>query len=185
MQLCELFDVALADRTSGPLLLDANGNRLDRHDVDRLLTRHGHRARVLTCPAVDEEGHTFAACTRCRDLTPHVLRASRLTHMHDKGTPIEELQEYVDHADPATTLAYIRRRNQDRTRATHAAGAVDVFEHLLSLFLNLRGAVTLCCLGDSCARTSAEAHRSVLLGPLGRSGGVVHSAGPDGPRRGH
>jgi DNA-binding transcriptional LysR family regulator len=49
VQLCELFDVVLDGRMSGPLLLDTNGERLDRHDVDRLLTRLGHRAHVLTC----------------------------------------------------------------------------------------------------------------------------------------
>ena len=136
IQLCELFDIVLGARTDGPLLLDANGERLDRHDVDRLLTRLGREARVLTCPAADTEPrHDFDACDRCRDLTPHVLRASRLTHMHDQKTPLEEIQDYADHNDPATTLAYIRRRNQDRTRERHATAAVDVFAHLLDAML--------------------------------------------------
>ncbi|MEU5718558.1 tyrosine-type recombinase/integrase [Streptomyces sp. NPDC020403] len=111
--------------------MDAAGRRLDRHDVDRLLTRLGREAKVLTCPSAQEDGHRYAACRRCRDLTPHVLRASRLTHMHDEGVRLEDIQEYADHADPSTTLAYIRRRNASQRRGALAAAGMRVFTPLL------------------------------------------------------
>jgi site-specific recombinase XerC len=110
-ELGTLFDVVLGDRVDGPLLLDANGARLDRHDIDRLLTRLGNHAGVLPD----------------RDLTPHVLRASRLTHMHDDGVDIDEIRAFADHAELATTLVYIRRRDTGTHRGRHAAAAVPVY----------------------------------------------------------
>ncbi|MEW1679398.1 site-specific integrase [Streptomyces noursei] len=131
-RLCELADVALAGRTTGKLITDAHGDALTRHDVDNLLTRLGHQARVLTCPEADNAGHAFHRCDRCRDVTPHVLRASRLTHMYDANTPLSEIQEFADHSDPATTLGYIERRRTDANRAAHAAAAVKVFDSLIT-----------------------------------------------------
>ncbi|WP_161357368.1 tyrosine-type recombinase/integrase [Streptomyces sp. SID3343] len=106
-----LFDVVLDGRTEGPLLLDASGARLDRFDVDRMLTRLGRHAGVLPD----------------RDLTPHVLRASRLTHMHDEKVDIDDIRSYADHAELATTLVYVRRRDTGGKRAGHAAAAVPVY----------------------------------------------------------
>ncbi|WP_166625836.1 tyrosine-type recombinase/integrase [Streptomyces sp. VN1] len=119
--LAELLVLLVDGRTAGPLLLDSEGRRLDRHDVDRILTRLGKRAGVLTG----------------RDLTPHVLRVSRLTHMHDDGTPLEEIQEFAGHDDPATTLSYIRRRGDQERRARHAAAGVDKIGKQLGRWLNL------------------------------------------------
>lgn len=119
----EMLTAHVAGRTEGPLLVDADGNRLTRHHVDRLLTRLGHRARVLTCPdAYTGRGrrkagvqgrprHSFRTCTVCRDVTPHVLRASRITHMLDAGVPLAEVQAFADHDNPATTVGYWNRRN--------------------------------------------------------------------------
>lgn len=118
-RLCDLIDVATADRKNGPLLLDDDDRPMDRHGVDRLLNRLGKEAGVL--PG--------------RDLTPHVLRASKLTHMHDAGTPVEEIQEYADHAAIETTLRYIRRRDDSARKAKHAAAAVKVYDHLVDRFV--------------------------------------------------
>ncbi|GAA3155560.1 tyrosine-type recombinase/integrase [Streptomyces rectiviolaceus] len=117
-RLCALIDVATAGRSEGPILLDDQDRPMDRHSVDRLLTRLGKQAGVL--PG--------------RDLTPHVLRASKLTHMHDAGTPVEEIQEYADHAAIETTLRYIRRRKSTALKAKHAAAAVAVYDHLVDRF---------------------------------------------------
>jgi integrase len=95
---------------------------MDRHAVDRLLTRLGRTAGVLGD----------------RDLTPHVLRASKLTHMHDGGTAVEEIQEYADHAAIETTLRYIRRRDGSARKAKHAAAAVAVYDHLVDRFTHDR-----------------------------------------------
>ncbi|WP_432034451.1 tyrosine-type recombinase/integrase [Streptomyces antibioticus] len=142
-ELCELVDEVLAGRTSGRLLLRADGRPYTRHDVDQMLTRLGRKARILTCPdAYTGRGrrpagqeakprHSFRTCKRCRDVTPHVLRASKLTHMHDAGVPLEEIQQYADHADPATTLGYIRQRDDEAVKARNAAASVDLYRHVL------------------------------------------------------
>ncbi|TDC60006.1 hypothetical protein E1200_31190 [Actinomadura sp. GC306] len=108
----ELLRRHVGDRAAGPLLLDAKGDRLDRHDVDRISTRLGRAAGVP--PG--------------RDLTPHVWRASRITHMLDDGVPLAEVQEFADHVNPATTIGYWERRNQGKRAAAHADRAAAVFE---------------------------------------------------------
>lgn len=118
-RLCALIDVATRGRESGHLLLGDDDQPMDRHAIGRLLNRLGKEAGVL--PG--------------RDLTPHVLRASKLTHMHDAGVPVEEIQEYADHAAIETTLRYIRRRDDSARKAKHAASAVAVYDHLVDRFL--------------------------------------------------
>ncbi|MFH9425984.1 tyrosine-type recombinase/integrase [Streptomyces sp. NPDC017529] len=118
-RLGRLIDVCIDGRSEGPILVDDEGGPMDRHAVDYLLTRLGKLAGVL--PG--------------RDLTPHVLRASRLTHMHDAGRPVEEIQEYADHAAIGTTLRYIRLRDSAVRKARHAAAAVVVYDHLVDRFL--------------------------------------------------
>lgn len=118
-RLCELLDVAVGDRTTGPLLLDDQDRPMPRHAIDYLLNRLGRDGGVL--PG--------------RDLTPHVLRASKLTHMHDEGVPLEEIQRYADHAHVQTTLRYIRQRDDEALKAKHAAAAVAVYDHLVDRFV--------------------------------------------------
>lgn len=130
----ELLDAHTAGRTEGPLLLDAEGRRLDRHDVTRLLTRLGRKARVLTCPAVGKPGHAFARCKVCRKLTPHVLRASRITHMLDAGEPLAEVQAFADHDNPATTVGYWNRRNKGQRNAAHVDAAEALFGGIIDRF---------------------------------------------------
>lgn len=129
----ELLDAHTADRTEGPLLLDADG-RLDRHDIARLLTRLGRKARVLTCPAVDKPGHAFARCKVCRKLTPHVLRASRITHMLDDHVDLAEVQAFADHDNPATTVGYWKRRNKGQRNAAHVDAAEALFGGIADRF---------------------------------------------------
>lgn len=117
-ELWALIQVATSGRTSGPLLVDDEGRAMDRHAVDRLLTKFGKRAGVL--PG--------------RELTPHVLRASRLTHMHDDNVKIEEIQKYADHASITTTLRYVKMRDISKLRALHARSATDVYSHLTHRF---------------------------------------------------
>ncbi|MEU1078509.1 tyrosine-type recombinase/integrase [Streptomyces sp. NPDC005878] len=122
-RLCALMDQAVGDRTTGLLLLDDRDQPMDRHAVDRLLNRLGQAAGVL--PG--------------REVTPHVLRASKLTHMHDEGVPLEEIQRYADHAHVQTTLRYIRQRDDEALKAKHAAAAVAVYDHLLDRFVDNGG----------------------------------------------
>ncbi|MGW4493724.1 tyrosine-type recombinase/integrase [Streptomyces sp. NPDC004376] len=126
----ELLDAHTAGRTEGPLLLDADGRRLDRHDIARLLTRLGRKARVLTCPAAGQPGHAFARCLVCRKLTPHVLRASRITHMLDDHVDLAEVQAFADHDNPATTVGYWKRRNKGQRNAAHVDAAEALFGNI-------------------------------------------------------
>ncbi|MDX3520666.1 tyrosine-type recombinase/integrase [Streptomyces scabiei] len=130
----QLLDTHTASRTEGPLLLDADGRRLDRHDVARLLTRLGRKARVLTCINVDESGHAFARCKTCRKLTPHVLRASRITHMLDSGEPLAEVQAFADHDNPVTTVGYWNRRNKGQRNAAHVDATEVLFAGITDRF---------------------------------------------------
>lgn len=117
--LCELGARCWGGRESGPLLLDDDGDAMDRHAVDRLLNRLGRAAGVL--PG--------------RDLTPHVLRASKLTHMYDEGVPPDDIRRYADHSQVVTTMRYIRRRDDEALKRTHAAAATKVYEGLVERFL--------------------------------------------------
>jgi len=118
-RLCQLVDVAADGRTTGTLLLDDQDRPLHRHAIDYLLNRLGRQAGVL--PG--------------RDLTPHVLRASKLTHMHDEGVPLEDIRQFADHAHVQTTLRYIRQRDDEALKAKHAAAAVKVYDHLVDRFI--------------------------------------------------
>jgi site-specific recombinase XerD len=106
-----LLEVHVAGRVSGPLLADASGGRVDRFAVDRILTRLGRRAGVL--PG--------------RDVTPHVMRASRITHMIDAGEPLAEIQAFADHADPATTIGYFTRRKAAERNARLVDATNELF----------------------------------------------------------
>lgn len=131
----ELLDAHTGSRTEGPLLLDADGRRLDRHDVARLLTRLGRKARVLTCPKVDSpEKHSFTTCKVCRKLTPHVLRASRITHMLDAHVDLAEVQAFADHDNPATTVGYWNRRNKGERNAAHVDAGEALFAGITDRF---------------------------------------------------
>lgn len=123
----DLYDLiqAVARRHPGAptVLVDPDGNSMDRHMVDRLLTRLGREAGVL--PG--------------RDLTPHVLRASRLTHMHDDGVKLQDIRDYASHASSETTLRYILRRDTSRKRARLADSAAGVYSALTSRFTQESG----------------------------------------------
>ncbi|MFD6180042.1 tyrosine-type recombinase/integrase [Streptomyces goshikiensis] len=114
----ELLDAHTDGREAGPLLLDSEGRRLDRHDVARLLARLGRKAKVL--PG--------------RKLTPHVLRASRITHMLDANVPLAEVQAFADHDNPATTVGYWNRRNKGQRNAAHVDAGEAVFADVVPQF---------------------------------------------------
>lgn len=118
VSVAELLDAHTEGRAKGPLLLDSKGDRLDRHDVARLLARLGRHAGVL--PG--------------RKLTPHVLRASRITHMLDDGVPLAEVQAFADHDNPATTVGYWDRRNKGQRNAAHVDAAEAVFASVVPKF---------------------------------------------------
>ena len=99
------IDLAIGERTEGPILRRRDGNRLDRRTAHRWVRSIGKRAGL---------GHVH----------PHMLRAAFIMAALDAGVPLRDVQLAARHADPRTTTIYDRRRqNLDR----HAAYVVVAF----------------------------------------------------------
>ena len=99
------IDLAVGERTSGPILLRADGHRLDARTAYRWTRTIGRRADL-------DRVH------------PHMLRAAFIMAALDAGVPLRDVQIAARHADPRTTTIYDRRReNLDR----HAAYAVVAY----------------------------------------------------------
>ncbi len=87
-------DCAVGDRVSGPLLLNRNGGRMDRHAATRRLTALAEASRM-----------------RMPRMHPHMLRHTFVTSF-DAGVDLRDVQIAARHADPRTTMRYDRARNQ-------------------------------------------------------------------------
>jgi len=92
------IDRAIATCSSGPILLNSRGTRMDRHVATRRLRRLADTAGVrITRPH------------------PHMLRHTFVTTMLDAGVDLRDVQIAARHADPRTTMRYDRaRKNPDR-----------------------------------------------------------------------
>ena len=92
------IDRAIAARTSGPILLNRRGARMDRHAATRRLRHLADTAGVrITRPH------------------PHMLRHTFVTTMLDAGVDLRDVQIAARHAGPRTTMRYDRaRKNLDR-----------------------------------------------------------------------
>jgi integrase len=88
------IDQAIGSRTSGPILLNTRGRRMDRHAATRRLRRLAETAGVQTAKA-----------------HPHMLRHTFVTTMLDAGVDLRDVQIAARHADPRTTMRYDRARN--------------------------------------------------------------------------
>ena len=104
------IDLAVGERTDGPLFLAAHGRRLDRHGAARIVRRITRRAGIA------------------KNVSPHTLRHAFITAALDAGVPLRDVQEAASHADPRTTMRYDRARTSlDRHAtyivATYVAGA--------------------------------------------------------------
>ena len=84
------IDLAIGERTDGPVFLAADGRRLDRHGAGRIVRKVARRAGI---------GKT---------VTPHTLRHAFITAALDAGVPLRDVQEAASHADPRTTIRYAR-----------------------------------------------------------------------------
>jgi len=104
------IDLAIGERTAGPLFLAADGRRLDRHGAARVVRRVTRRTKIT------------------KQVSPHTLRHAFITAALDAGVPLRDVQEAASHADPRTTMRYDRARTSlDRHAtyivATYIAGA--------------------------------------------------------------
>lgn len=98
-------DRAAGGRTSGPLLLSATGNQLDRRTANRWVKSLAKKAGIT------------------KRVYPHLLRNSYVTNSLDAGVPLRDVQTGARHEDPRTTYRYdLARKNLDR-HANHTLAA--------------------------------------------------------------
>jgi site-specific recombinase XerD len=99
------IDLAVGERSEGPILHRQDGNRLDRRTAHRWVGAIGKRAGLGL-------------------VHPHMLRSAFIMAALDAGVPLRDVQLAARHEDPRTTTIYDRRRaNFDR----HAAYVVVAF----------------------------------------------------------
>ena len=94
-------DLAVGERVEGPIFLDANGERVDRHAAGRIVRRVARRAGIG------------------KRVGPHTLRHAFITAALDAGVPLRDVQEAASHADPRTTMRYDRGRQSLDRHATY------------------------------------------------------------------
>src|SRR5207237_1190636 len=75
------IDLAIGERTGGPMFLAADGRRLDRHGAGRIVRKTARRAGIV------------------KAVTPHTLRHAFITAALDAGVPLRDAQEAASHAD--------------------------------------------------------------------------------------
>jgi site-specific recombinase XerD len=80
------IDLAIGERSEGPIFLAADGRRLDRHGAGRIVRRITRKAGIT------------------KTLGPHTLRHAFITAALDAGVPLRDVQEAASHADPRTTI---------------------------------------------------------------------------------
>ena len=103
-------DLAVGERSTGPIFTTGDGRRLDRHGAARVVRRVARRAGIT------------------KAIGPHTLRHAFITAALDAGVPLRDVQAAASHADPRTTMRYDRARvSLDRHAtyivATYIAGA--------------------------------------------------------------
>jgi len=94
-------DLAIADRSEGPIFLGSDGNRLDRHAASRIVHRVARHTGIR------------------KRVGPHTLRHAFITAALDAGVPLRDVQEAASHADPRTTMRYDRARVSLDRHATY------------------------------------------------------------------
>jgi integrase/recombinase XerD len=99
------IDLAIGERSEGPLFLTADGHRLDRHGAARVVRRVARRAEII------------------KSVGPHTLRHAFITAALDAGVPLRDVQEAASHADPRTTMRYDRARASLDRHATYVVAA--------------------------------------------------------------
>jgi integrase/recombinase XerD len=94
-------DLAVGERSEGPIFQAADGSRLDRHGAARIVRRIARRAGIA------------------KKVGPHTLRHAFITAALDAGVALRDVQEAASHADPRTTMRYDRARVSLDRHATY------------------------------------------------------------------
>ena len=95
------IDLAVGERSEGPIFIEADGRRVDRHAAGRIVRRIARRAGIS------------------KRVGPHTLRHAFITAALDAGVPLRDVQEAASHADPRTTMRYDRGRQSLDRHATY------------------------------------------------------------------
>jgi integrase/recombinase XerD len=99
------LDLAIGERVEVPLFLGANGDKMTRDAVARMVRRVAKTAEIT------------------KRIGPHRLRQSFITAALDAGVPLRGVQEAASHADPRTTMRYDRARQSLDRHATYIVAA--------------------------------------------------------------
>jgi integrase/recombinase XerD len=99
------IDLAVGERCAGPIFLNGEGRRLDRHGAGRIVRRVARRAGIS------------------KAVGPHTLRHAFIAAALDAGVPLRDVQEAASHADPRTTMRYDRARASLDRHATYIVAA--------------------------------------------------------------
>jgi integrase len=75
------IDLAVGERLEGPLFVESDVQRLDRHAAGRIVRRVARRAQIG------------------KRVGPHTLRHAFITAALDAGVPLRDVQEAASHAD--------------------------------------------------------------------------------------
>ena len=94
-------DLAIGERSEGPIFQAGDGARLDRHAAARIVRRVSRRAGIT------------------KRVGPHTLRHAFITAALDAGVALRDVQEAASHADPRTTMRYDRARVSLDRHATY------------------------------------------------------------------
>ncbi|MEV4481716.1 tyrosine-type recombinase/integrase [Micromonospora coxensis] len=98
--MARVIERAVGERTSGPILRNTHGRRMDRHAATRRLKHLAHASGI-----------------RMPRMHPHMLRHTFVTTMLDAGVSLRDVQIAARRADARTTMRYDRaRKNLDRHR---------------------------------------------------------------------
>ena len=95
------IDHITGERCSGPILLTADGRRLDRHGAGRIVRKVARRAGIA------------------KPVGAHTPRRAFITAALDAGVPLRDVQEAASHADPRTTMRQSRARPRQPRPARH------------------------------------------------------------------
>ena len=99
------IDLAVGERSEGPVFLTFDGQRLDRHGAARIVRRIARSAGIT------------------KPVGSHTLRHTFITAALDAGVPLRDVQEAASHADPRTTMRYDRARGSLDRHATYIVAA--------------------------------------------------------------
>ncbi|MDP9333429.1 MAG: tyrosine-type recombinase/integrase [Actinomycetota bacterium] len=94
-------DLAVGERSEGPIFPGTDHGHLDRHAASRIVHRVARRAGIT------------------KRVGPHTLRHAFITAALDAGVPLRDVQEAASHADPRTTMRYDRARVSLDRHATY------------------------------------------------------------------